>query len=63
MIASEDFKQLSPFQRGYVTYLNGLSEDEPNVPDEVNPYPPGSGYATAWRNGQQKAMIETQDNP
>lgn len=63
MIAKETFEQLTPFQRGYTTYMFGCREDEPNVPDEPNPYPQGSGYATAWRNGQQKAMIETQDNP
>jgi hypothetical protein len=36
------FAALPPWARGYVVYMLGSRDDEPDVPDESNPYPDGS---------------------
>lgn len=56
-----EFKQLAPYSRGYAVYMYGCRDDEPNVPDEENPYPKDSEYAKKWSEGQFAAMIVAQD--
>ena len=61
MTASE-FAKLTPLQRGYAVYMLGERDDEPNVPNESNPYPAGSDDAMAWDEGQRRAVLVAQDS-
>ena len=63
MLSREEFEALEPKQRGYVVYMAGCREDEPNIPDEKNPYPAGSNESKDWDFGQRIAVIEAQDCP
>jgi len=63
MMTKEEFAALSPKQRGYVVYMAGCREDEPNIPNEENPYLKGSAAASQWDEGQTVAIFEVQDNP
>lgn len=60
-ISRDDFLGLRPFQRGYVVYLAGARDDEPNVPDETNPYDAGSADAAEWDRGATTAAIHAQE--
>lgn len=63
MISKEEFELLDPKSRGYIVYLKGAREDEPNVPDEDNPYPEDTEKHKWWNEGQDDAMILAQDSP
>ena len=58
----EQFEALGPKERGFVVYMLGCIEDEPNVLDEKNPYSPDSLSANAWDRGQREAVQLVQDN-
>lgn len=60
-ISKETFEQLSPRDRGYTVYMAGCRDDQPNIPDESNPYPPGTMEHAEWDRGQQLAVLATQD--
>lgn len=60
-ITKEEFEALDPFHRGWAVYMAGAREDQPNVPQEDNPYPDGSEEASEWDRGQQRACIEILD--
>lgn len=57
MITEQDFSGLSPYHRGYVVYLCGQSASEPNVPNEANPYAPGTRNALDWVRGMTTAVL------
>lgn len=61
VMTKEQFESLTPRERGYVVYLAGCRDDQPNIPDEANPYPRDTEDAREWREGQIQAVIETQD--
>lgn len=60
-MTAEEFAELTPFDRGYVVYMAGERDDQPHVPNEANPYPPGSEDAEQWSAGQHRAMLSAQD--
>lgn len=60
-LTAAEFEKLSPIRRGWVVYMAGCRDDQPNVPHESNPYPPGSEDAEQWDAGQQKAVLDVQD--
>ena len=60
-ISAEQFRQFTPFERGYAVYWFGNREDEPNVPSESNPYPVGTQAHIDWQRGQVRAAILAQD--
>lgn len=62
MITAEQFAALTPQQRGYAVYMLGERADEPYIPNESNPYPPGSSEAAEWDEGQQFAVLDVQDS-
>ena len=62
-LTKEEFESLKPQSRGWAVYMAGRRDDQPNVPDEKNPYPVDSEDNIEWSLGQQKAMLETQDIP
>lgn len=55
------FMSLSPRSRGRAVYLLGAREDEPNVPDERNPYATGSRDAAQWDAGAWSAYLDVID--
>jgi hypothetical protein len=61
-ITREAFLALSPRTRGYVAYMLGARDDEPNVPDESCPYPTGTEQAKEWDEGQFQAVLDAQDS-
>lgn len=63
MITKKEFAGLKPKMRGYVVYMAGCRKDQPNVPDEKNPYIEGSKAASEWDLGQAMGILEAQDNP
>jgi len=61
-ISKQYFESLSPFDRGWCVYMAGKREDQPNIPDEDNPYPDGTDDHQQWDRGQQRAMLEVMDS-
>lgn len=61
MLTKEEFEALSPRQRGYVVYMYGDRDDQPNVPSESCPYPPGSVEWEQYAQGMMTAVLEVQD--
>lgn len=57
----EEFEALDAFTRGYVVYMAGCRDDQPNIPDEENPYSKGSDDYDLWSYGNQQAIVEAQD--
>lgn len=55
------FAALPPRARGYVVYMLGSRDDEPDVPDEANPYPDGSAEHREWKDGAWAAYLEVLD--
>lgn len=60
-IDAEDFEALRPWSRGFYVYLYGARYDQPNIPDESNPYPPGSKAAEDWTRGALAASLQAQE--
>lgn len=57
----EEFEALPALSRGYIVYMLGARDDQPNVPDEQNPYPTGTPERDLWEQGQVRASIEVLD--
>lgn len=60
-MSKEDFEGLGPFGRGYAVYLFGKRDDQPNVPDEENPYVEGTCDWKSWNEGARIAAQDVQD--
>jgi len=52
MLTAADFSSLSPRQRGYAVYMAGCRDDQPNIPDERNPYESETEAWREWHEGQ-----------
>lgn len=63
LITTEEFASLRPKRRGYVVYMMGARQDQPNVPDEANPYRKQSAAHRAWDEGQFLGVLQSQDDP
>lgn len=61
MMSKRKFLALGPRLRGYAVYMLGARKDQPNVPNEPNPYPRGSRKHHEWDEGQRRAMLDTID--
>ena len=61
IISAAKFASLSPFWRGWAVYMAGARKDQPNIPNERNPYPPRSRKANEWLRGGTVAMQEVVD--
>jgi len=61
MLSQKEFNDLTPYQRGYTVYLYGANPEEPNVPDEQNPYPKDSNEHFEYLCGAAKAVLEVLD--
>ena len=61
-MTTDCFNSLSAFWRGFHVYMKGTRSDQPNVPDEKNPFPSGSNHE-GWEKGQLEAILIVQDNP
>lgn len=57
-----EFEELSPWDRGYAVYMLGARSDQPNVPDESNPYSMGTPAWRDWRAGQAAAVQDVQES-
>lgn len=61
VLTKEDFESLNPRSRGWVVYMGGCRDDQPNIPDESNPYPVGSSEHQQWERGRQSAYTHCLD--
>ena len=61
MITKEEFKSLTPKKRGYLVYIYGCKKEEPNIPNEENPYLKESKESKQWNEGNYQAMLDVQD--
>lgn len=55
------FEKLGAYARGYAVYWCGENPEQPNVPNERNPYKPGTKAHAEWDRGQYAAMQDAQD--
>ena len=62
-MTAAEFVNLRPRGRGYAVYMAGARPDQPNIPNEKNPYTKDSLQAKAWDEGQFEAVLEAQDDP
>lgn len=61
LVTLKEWRALPPFQQGYALYAQGswpLSE----IGDEKNPHAKGSAAWTAFRQGEQRAVLDAQDS-
>lgn len=61
-VTKDHFESLSPFMRGWAVYMAGSRRDQPNIPNETNPYPEDTSDHNEWNRGQQRAVIECIDS-
>lgn len=59
-LTKKQFKSLNPVARGYVTVMAGQLPDEPNVPDQGNPFPKGSKLRALWDKGRDMALRQVE---
>lgn len=59
MLAKKEFEDASPRQKGYLVYLCGARDDEPNVPESFSPQP---DERAEYEEGQMEAIVEVQDD-
>lgn len=55
------FESLTPYWRGYYVYMCGKNDEQPNIPDEKNPYPAQTAEHDAWNEGASKACFDVLD--
>ena len=60
-LTKEEFEELDAYERGYAVYQHGADPNYPNVPDEDNPYEPGSANFYDWISGGTAAMFDAMD--
>lgn len=60
-LSKKEFERLSPYARGYAVYTAGWRPDQPNIPDETNPYPEDSEDYKDWNDGYSLAKSELQE--
>lgn len=58
-ITKKEFESMTPYKRGYAVYMFGANDEQPNVPDEKNPYPNFTSETNAWEHGNSTAMFDT----
>jgi hypothetical protein len=61
LVTLKEWRALSPFQQGYTLYAQGswpLSE----IGGKKNPHAKGSVAWTAFRQGEQRAVLDAQDS-
>ena len=61
-LSQEEFEALTPYERGFAVYMAGNREDQPNVPNETNPYPVKTREHKEWERGQFAGVLEAQDS-
>lgn len=61
-MTKEKFEALEPGARGYTVYMAGCHPDQPNIPDEKNPYPEGSVEHKRWEDGAMAAYLAVLDS-
>lgn len=59
-LTKHQFKALNPVARGYVTAMAGQLAEEPNVPDQGNPFPKGSKLRELWDKGRNMAIRQAE---
>lgn len=57
-----EFAGLDAQQRGWSVYMHGHRIEEPNIPNELNPYMEGGDDHGAWKRGHLAAMQTAQAN-
>lgn len=60
LVTLTEWRALPPFQQGSVLYAQG-SWPRSEIGDQTNPHPKGSAAWTAFRQGEQRAMLAAQD--
>jgi len=63
LVSANIFRQLTPYARGFAVYMLGARSDQPNIPNEENPFVPTTEEHSEWDAGQTAAVHEAQDNP
>lgn len=61
-LTKEEFENLSPKDRGFAVYMMGAREDQPNIPDEDNPYPENSQEYEEWEKGNWQGYLLVLDS-
>jgi len=60
LVSREKWQTLSPFQQGYTFYMQA-SWPTSQLKGAENPYAEGTARWTAFREGEQRAMLSAQD--
>lgn len=60
LVTLEAWRALMPFRQGYALYMQG-SWQTSEIAEQKNPYAEGTPEWTAFRQGEQRAMLDAQD--
>lgn len=60
LVSRKEWQKLAPFRQGYIFYMQS-SWQTSELKGEKNPYAEGSPQWTEFREGEQRAMLSTQD--
>lgn len=57
-ITAEAFTRLSPWEKGYIVYMIGMKDDQPNVPEI---YEPTTNEIAEYESGKFAAVLAVID--
>lgn len=60
LVTLEAWRALTPFSQGYALYMQG-SWPTSKIAGQKNPYAEGTPEGNAFRQGEQRAMLDAQD--
>ena len=60
LVTLDAWKKLPPSGQGYALYMQG-SWPTSEIASETNPYTEGTPECTAFRQGEERAMLDAQD--
>lgn len=58
VFSKQEFDAMSPYQKGYIVYMCGSRDDQPNIPEH---YEPTEAEKKEFERGQLKAVLDVQD--
>jgi hypothetical protein len=61
LLTLEEYNRLTPFEKGYWSYLQS-SWPESEIPEDKNPFEPGTTKCSEFIKGSYRGMLYAQDS-
>lgn len=60
-VTLEEYKNLAPYEQGYIAYIQAYHPGSELKGNDENPYPKETGAHQQWKHGNVDAMMFVQD--